>query len=297
MSNPVDPQDNTIEPAAASPNPEVAVPVHNRHLWLLTFLVLGLAGGGISWFVKGKFDAARTVTENGQLAPNSHFLGIPFKTATFTADERLADGGPMMATSPDPVQVAKDMAAEKERKSKAISPRRNRYAVYYLLLGLFLAGPIGLAEGIRRKQGRDIAIGAAAGILLGAAFGYLAGLLLARINVALMTTTLEGTYRLMIVHLVGWSILAFSVAAGTGIISFNAKTILGNAVSGFAAAVISSLLFVPIAQTIYIDEPFEFPISEVDPNCVMFLYLLGSGTISMFVGHNNLAAAAKSSQT
>ena len=300
MSDSIDQPENTSEPAeapqAAAATPPPADPVSNRHMWLLIFLVLGLVGGGIGWVIKGSFDAARNATEAGQLATSSQFMGIPFETATFTADERLADGGPMMSTSPDPVQVAKDLAAEKERKAKAAAPRRNRYTIYYLVLGILLAGPMGLAEGVRRGQPQGIIIGAAAGIVLGAASGYLAGLLLARTNVALMTTSLEDTYRLMIVHLVAWSILASGVAASTGVISLNIKTILGNAASGLAAAIIASLLYVPVAQAVFIDETFDFPISEVDPNCVMFLYLLGSGAITMFVGHSNLAAAAKSTQ-
>ena len=297
------------EPVATKPEPaqESAPAVADEHApstaaklsITVMFVVLGLVGAWAGWTVQSDF-----VREATPLAPSgmpgegqldSEFtlhgfevimaaMGVPAKQSTFNillgADE--IDSGPV-GTSPDPQQVMAQMKEEAKRSQKEISPRRNRVAVYLLLLGIPLGAGIGLAEGIRRRSILHLLAAPVACAILTGAAGFLAGGLHARVAMAVQPIDLRDDFKLMIPNFVAWLVIGLGAAVWPLAMSPTAKALKGIGSAVIASALLNSLIYGIIAQAIFIDDDFKFAI----PGHVysfMFWFLFGSGCLCLLLG-------------
>ena len=263
------------------------------------FMVLGLVGAWAGWIVQTDF-----VREATPLAPSGmpgegqldseftlhgfevimSWMGVPAKQSTFNillqADE--IDSGPV-GTSPDPQQVMAQLKEEAKRSQKEISPRRNRVAVYLLLLGIPLGAGIGLAEGIRRRSVLQLLAAPVACAILTGAAGFLAGGLHARVAMAVQPIDLRPDFKLMIPNFVAWLVIGLGAAVWPLAMNLTAKALKGIGPAVVASALLNSLIYGIIAQAIFIDDDFTFAV----PGHVysfMFWFLFGSGCLCLLLG-------------
>lgn len=275
-----------------------------RWLVSLLFLALGLGGATAGWKLKCEFDFRSSPrfpsTGPQDIAPDEAFtmfglerlieaLGIEPKPSSFHLLVQ-AGGGPQMSTSPNRAQVMADMEREAKRKESKIRPRRNKVAVYFLLLGIPLGACLGLAEGLRRFSLMRIIIGLLVGAVIGGAAGFLAGGLQTRAHVALASATFDGNYKLMIVQLVSWSVLAVGVGVGAAVASTTVKALASYVTGGVAAALLVALIYVPSALLIFPYDVLENAL-PADKNGSLYWYLFGSGMISLMIGHSSATTA------
>ncbi len=295
---------SSTEPSAENPaavtTASPGLSFGRRLLVSFLFLGLGLAGAAAGWKLKCEFDfrssprASSAGTSDGP--PNEPFtlfgleqlinaLGIEPKPSSFYL-LGAGEGGSQVATSPDPAQVMADIKRAAERKKAERAPRRNRIAVYFLLLGLPLGACLGLAEGLRRLSLVSIVIGLLAGTVLGGAAGFLAGGLQARAHVAMTSFTFDNNYKLMIVQLVGWSVLAIGIGVGTAVASTKIKAFANYITGGLAAGLLVALIYVPSALLIFPYDILDDALPR-DKNGSLYWFLFGGAMISLLIGHGS----------
>jgi hypothetical protein len=280
-----------------------------RLLVSLLFLSLGLGGAAAGWKLKCEFDfrssprASSAGTSDGP--PNEPFtlfgleqlinaLGIEPKPSSFHLLSS-GEGGSQVATSPDPAQVMADIKRAAERKKAERAPRRNRVAVYFLLLGLPLGACIGLAEGLRRLSLISIVTGLLVGTVVGGAAGFLAGGLQSRAHVALASFTFDNNYKLMIVQLVGWSALAIGIGVATAVASTKAKAFANYITGGLAAGLLVALIYVPSALLIFPYDILEDALPR-DKNGSLYWFLFGGAMISLLIGHSSATTTGSANE-
>ncbi len=298
------PQEPVQEPTDASIE---HAPTTAAKLTITTmFIVLSLAGAWTGWIVQTDF--VRKSTPNapsgmpGQGQVDSEFtlefhgvelkgfdvimsaMGVPAKQSTFNVLLNSSDieSGPV-GTSPDPQQVQAQMKRENERRQRGVSPRRNRVALYLMLLGIPLGAGLGLAEGIRRRSILQVVIGTIASAVLVGAAGFLAGGLHARVATILEPNDLDQYIKLMIPQFVAWFVIGIGAMVWPLAMNPSLKTAqsLGSAV--VASAMLSCLIYVPVAQAVFFDDPFELSV----PGHIYsygFWFVFGSGFLSMLLG-------------
>lgn len=280
-----------------------------RLLVSFLFLALGLAGAAAGWKLKCEFDfrssprASSAGVSDGP--PNEPFtlfgleklinaLGIEPKPSSFHLLS-AGEGGAQISTSPDPAQVMADIKRAAERKQAERAPRRNRVAVYFLLLGLPLGACIGLAEGLRRLSLVSIVTGLLAGTVLGGAAGFLAGGLQSRAHGALASFTFDNNYKLMIVQLVGWSVLAVGISVGTAVASAKIKAFANYITGGLAAGLLIALIYVPSALLIFPYDILEDALPR-DKNGSLYWFLFGGAMISLLIGHGSATTSGSANE-
>jgi len=300
------PNDENVEmesdPASGSQPPQhPAVPPTapqgtNRLAALILFLVLGLIGSAVAWKLQTNF-----IIKADPLVPSGtvkdldislyglehliNVMGIPPRHSSFNVLASADGGGNSASTSPNPNQEMAKMRLAEERKKLGMVPRRNRAAVYFLLLGIPLGAILGLAEGIRRRSLKAILGNMTAMCILAAAAGFLGGGLHARVGEALAPRTdLDPIVAQMVPQFVAWLTLAVGLIAWPVAKNANKDTTLNFAVSAVVGALIGSVLYAPISQAIFIDDLFEFGM----PGHIysfLFWYLFGGAALSLLLGN------------
>tara|TARA_Y100001934_G_scaffold272398_2_gene360604 strand:+ start:35 stop:607 length:573 start_codon:yes stop_codon:yes gene_type:complete len=155
----------------------------NRLTCMGLFLVLGLIGSTVAGELQSRFTIkADPLVPSGTVkALDISLLGlehvinamrIPAKHSSFNVLTASEGGGDSASTSPNPQQEMEKMRIVEEREQQGVVPRRNRAAVYSLLLGIPLAAALSLAEGIRRRSLKETIGGMIAMSLLGASAGF-----------------------------------------------------------------------------------------------------------------------------
>ena len=300
------PDSAAIEPAAAedvprAPQTNTRPSFPQRVLITSLFLVMGLAAGFVAWQLQSEF-----ILRADPLAPGSGWagqaqpdldislygleyafqaFGIPPKQSSFNVLEGPASAsqGPT-PTSPNPVQVQAQMQLEREKTIKETSPRKNRVAVYLMLLGIMLGAATGLSEGIRRRSILMIIGGVLACAVLAGAAGFLGGALHARADAALTGQDLNREVALMVPQFVAWLILGLGLIAWPLAMNPSRKAAESLATAAIAGALLCSLIYVPLAQQIFYDDRLERSL----PGHVysfLFWFLFGSGVLSLLVGN------------
>ena len=301
------PDSTAIEPAAAAAEDVPRAPQANtrpsfpqRVLITSLFLVMGLAAGFVAWQLQSEF-----ILRADPLAPSGvpgqaqadleislygfeyafQAFGIPPKHSSFNVLEGPASAsqGPT-PTSPNPAQVQAQMQLEAERVIKETSPRKNRVAVYLMLLGTMLGAATGLSEGIRRRSILMIIGGVLACAVLAGAAGFLSGALHARTDAALAGQDLHHEIALMVPQFVAWLILGLGLIAWPLAMNPSRKAVEGLATAAIAGALLCSLIYVPLAQQIFFDDRLERSL----PGHVysfLFWFLFGSGVLSLLIGN------------
>lgn len=268
----------------------------NRLTALVLFLALGLIGSAVAWELQTRF-----VLKADPLAPSGtvqdldislfgleyvlNVMGVPPRHSSFNVLASAGGGGNAASTSPNPDQEMAKMRLVEERKQLGVVPRRNRAAVYFLLLGIPLGAALGLAEGIRRRSLREIIGNMASMCILAAAAGFLGGSLHARVGEALASRTdLDPIVAQMVPQFVAWLTLALGLIAWPVAKAANKDTTLNFAVAAIVGALIGSVLYAPISQAIFIDDLFEYGM----PGHVysfLFWYLFGGAALSLSTGN------------
>jgi len=260
------------------------------------FLVLGLIGSTVAWELQSRF-----IIKADPLAPSGtvkdldislfglehaiNAMGIPAKHSSFNVLAASEGGGNSASTSPNPQQEMEKMRIVEEREQQGVVPRRNRAAVYLLLLGIPLAAALGLAEGIRRRSLKETIGGMIAMSFLGAAAGFLSGGLHARVGEALASRTdIDPIVAQMVPQVVACFTLALGLIAWPVAKAANKDTTLNLLVAAFVATLIGSVVYAPISQAIFIDDPFKYGM----PGHIYsfgFWYLFVGGTFSLLIGN------------
>jgi len=273
----------------------------------MLFMVLGVAGAWVGWIVQtdfvrkalpnapsgmpgeGQVDSEFTLEFHGVELKGFEVLmaamGVPAKHSTFNVllNSNDIQSGPT-GTSPDPQQVQAQMKREAERHQQGVSPRRNRVALYLMLLGIPLGAGIGLAEGIRRLSILHLLTGTIACAVLVGAAGFLGGGLHARVAETLAPNDLNEYIKLMIPQFVAWFVIGVGMVVWPLAMNPTLKTALSLGTTVVASALLSSLIYIPIGQAVFFDDSFELSV----PGHVFsygFWFFFGSGVLSMLVGH------------
>jgi len=271
-----------------------------RVLITLLFLVLGLGAALAAWQLQSEF-----IIKAGPLAPSGipgeaqedpeislygleyafAALGVPSRHSSFNILEGPgSDSQSPPPSSPDPAQVLAQMQLEAERAIKETAPRRNRVAVYLLLLGVMLGAATGLSEGIRRRSVLLILGGTLACAVLAGSAGFLGGALHSRVANALDGQDLNPYVALMAPQLVAWLALALGLIAWPLAMNPSLKATEGLGTAAIAGALLCSLIYVPLAQTIFFDDPLEHSL-PAHVYSYMFWFLFGSGVLSLLIGN------------
>jgi hypothetical protein len=120
---------------------------------------------------------------------------------------------------------------------------------------------------------------------LAAAAGFLGGGLHARIAEALATRNdIDPLVALMLPQFVGWFILALGLVAWPIAKNRNKNITLILAAAAIVGALICSVLYVPVSQAIFFDDPFEYAL----PGHIYsfrFWYLFGGVALSLSIGN------------
>jgi len=270
------------------------------------FILLGSIGAWTGWVVQTDFVSKATPNAPsgmpGEGQVDSEFtlafrgveltgfntimsaMGVPAKQSTFNVLLNSSDieSGPV-GTSPDPQQVQAQMKREDERRQRGVSPRRNRVALYLMLLGIPLGVGLGLAEGIRRRSILQVLVGAIACAILVGAAGFLAGGLHARVATILEPNDLNQYIKLMIPQFVAWFVIGIGAMVWPLAMNPSLKTAQSLGTAVVASALLSCLIYVPVAQAVFFDDPFELAV----PGHIYsygFWFLFGSGFLSMLLG-------------
>ena len=291
-----DTSQQTTEQPAADTRPSRT----QRLLFTLLFLTLGLGAGFVAWQLQSEF-----ILRIEPLAPSGlpgeaqqdleislygfefvfQAFGIPPRHSSFNVLEGPASDSPTpMPSSPDPAQDMEQMKLEAERAAKGATPRRNRVAVYLLLLGILLGAATGLAEGIRRRSILMIIGGTLACAVLAGAAGFLGGALHSRVADAMNGRDINAYVALMAPQFVAWLCLGVGLIAWPMAMNPNLKALEGLGTAAVAGGLLCSLIYVPLAQTIFFDDPLEHSL----PGHVysyLFWYLFGSGILSLLIGN------------
>ena len=296
------PASEVLEPSPDSvPVPPADARPGTRHRLLITllFLVLGLGGGTVGWLLQSRF-----IMVAAPLAPTGipgatlpdreislygleyamQVLGISPKHSSFNLlDEVAGDSG--AAISPNPAQEMAKMKLAEERRLREATPRSNRAAVYLLLLGLPLGAALGLAEGIRRRSIVMLIGGTLGCAFLAGAAGFLAGRLHAWVDAALGERyVMDFNVALLPPQFVAWLLLALGLVAWPLATNSNLKALQGLATAAFASALLFGLIYAPVAQLIFIDDPLENAL-PCHVYSFLFWYLFGSGMLSLLIGN------------
>lgn len=290
------PEASVVEEDSSAPPASTRPSFLQRILITSLFLVMGLAASLVAWQVQSEFVLRADPLAPGQGPADAEIslygfqyaiqaLGIPPKQSSFNVlDGSDADSQPAMSTSPDPVQVQAQIKREAERAIKAASPRKNRVAVYLLLLGVMLGAATGLSEGIRRRSILMIIGGTLACAVLAGSAGFLGGALHARVANALDGQDLNPYVALMAPQFVAWLALALGLVAWPLAMNPRLKALEGLGTAAIAGALLCSLIYVPLAQTIFFDDPLEHSL-PAHVYSYMFWFLFGSGVLSLLIGN------------
>ena len=294
------PAEDTSQQTTEQPATDTRPSRSQRLLFTLLFLTLGLVAGYVAWQLQSEF-----ILRADPLAPSGipgqaqedpeislygfeHIIqafGIPPRHSSFNILEGPAGDSPTPTpSSPNPAQVMEQMKLEAERAVKEVTPRRNRVAVYLLLLGILLGAATGLAEGIRRRSILMIIGGTLACAVLAGAAGFLGGALHTRVADAMNGKDINAYVALMVPQFVAWLCLGVGLVAWPMAMNPNLKAIEGLGTAAFAGGLLCSLIYVPLAQTIFFDDRLEHSL----PGHVysyLFWYLFGSGVLSLLVGN------------
>jgi len=274
--------------------------IGHRLLITLLFLALGLGGGAVAWRLQTRFTLVSTPLAPTGNAGDAHpdpdislygleyviqALGIPPKHSSFHVLPEPSSGSQSSgSTSPNTAVELANIERELERRKLDITPRRNRAAVYLLLLGIPLGAALGLAEGIRRRSFVMLFGSTLASAVLAGAAGFLGGALHARVANAMAGKDLDIYVTLMTPQFVAWFVLAVGLIAWPLAMNLNYKTGQNLITSAIAAALLCSLIYVPAAQTIFFDDPLSYSL----PGHIysfLFWYLFGSGMLSLVIGN------------
>lgn len=269
----------------------------HRLLITLLFLALGLAGGTGAWWLQSRFTveimplAASGIPGEPHPDPDISLygleyviqaLGIPPRQSSFTVFPE-SPGGSSNSTSINTAVEMANINRELSRRRLDITPRRNRVAVYLLLLGISFGVAIGLAEGIRRRSIVMLIGGALISPVLAGAAGFLGGALHARVANAMQSTNLDADVALMVPQFAGWFVLAVGLCAWPAAIKPNSTTALNLLAAAAAGALLYSMIYVLAAQQIFFDDPLAHSL-PCHIYSFLFWYLFGSGMLSLTIG-------------